>query len=469
LKAFWYRFAFLALLLLIPLMLIWVLPGSFYPASYLRALELIRLGEHHNDVEEEIEGVKLFQSMYPEHCSSYVHLGDLYLLNNQYDLSAVAYHQAWEGNCLTDAGMLNLVQAEQNDIVALKSDLEKWISRQPKTNDDHYLALINLYQQEKQYQQAADLSERWVDTMPGQAAAWESLFSYALHFPLETMREYARNIPALDTELNYQTRRIVDAYILSAGEGEDVIYYRLGTAYSNNGDWASAQECFERSIAVEPDRTESWINLAIAQKNQGFDSTHAISEAGKLAGDSDIARSLMGIYWRDTDPEIAYVYWMKLIASQPDVPEWRLEAGFSLAQMGDLEGANAFYEQAVNIGAERLDVHAAYVQFCLLYDFNLSTTALEQTRKMIRLEPDNPMGYLLEGQLLLATEDYITAERMFKKALSLDANSAEANYYLGLLYRIVGEQEKAWQHLQLASQSGEGYFQRAAVRLLDSN
>jgi hypothetical protein len=31
------------------------------------------------------------------------------------------------------------------------------------------------------------------------------------------------------------------------------------------------------------------------------------------------------------------------------------------------------------------------------------------------------------------------------------------------------ESARAWQYLQIASQSEEGYYQRAAARLLDSN
>jgi tetratricopeptide (TPR) repeat protein len=448
-------------------MLILVLPGTLYPSAYFRSLDLIDLGDHHQDVGEEIEGVKIFLQIYPEQCSPYEYLADLYFENQQSHLSSSTYHQAWDMGCLSTDGMANLIQLEKEDTTQLEKDLSLWIAQYPVTKDEVYQTLLNLYEEQGQSQQAADLAERWIKNMPDHAAAWQAFFAYGPYFPIDLMREKASHIFTLNASLGEDAQRVVDAYLLSTGETDDVLYYRLGVAYSNNGRWAIAEECFHRSLTLEPNRTEGWVYLAIALKNQEKDSDLAIQNAQKYNNDSDMTRSLMGIYWRDSNPEIAYVYWMKLISSQPDVPEWLLEAGSSLAQIGDLEQAQAHYQHAVEIAPDQVEVRAAYVRFCLMYGIDLSTTALEQTRAMIQIEPENIDGYLLEGQILLVTEDYLTAERMFLQALKIDESSTAAHYFLGLLYANMDQEELSRQHLMVASNAEGSSYQRAAARLLD--
>ncbi|MBI9051018.1 MAG: hypothetical protein JEZ00_16475 [Anaerolineaceae bacterium] len=465
----WLRFGILAGLLFAPYLLISVLPGSLYPVRFFHALDLIKLGNHHQDPMEQIAGINAYLEVIPTECLVYIQMGDLQILYEDEQAAIDSYHIAWQHGCLDETGMLNLAKIEaQIKHKALQDDLSLWLKAHPQAADELYLMLVEEYQTSDKLQEAADLANTWIRENPQQEAARNAYFKFAAFAPLEISREYALNITDNGEMLSGEAQQIASTLILSIGETDDVAYYRLGAAYSSFGEWQIAEHCFQESIALEAERTESWINLAITQKKQGKDSRKAIHEAESRVLDRDTVRSLMGIYWRDTDPEIAYVYWMKLIANQPQVPEWLIEAGSSLAHMGDPEAATALYQQAVDLYPDRVDLRAAFARFCLVYEIRISDLGLEQTRAMIRLEPDNGEGYLLEGQMLLHEEDYVTAERMLLQAAALGTQSAAAHYFLGILYQATDEPENARRYLELASQMADPYYQRAATRLLDS-
>ncbi len=71
------------------------------------------------------------------------------------------------------------------------------------------------------------------------------------------------------------------------------------------------------------------------------------------------------------------------------------------------------------------------------------------------MEPDSPEILDLAGQVFVALEDDITAERYFNQAIMKDNIYYLAHLHLGTLYARIGSTEKARNHLTIAAQQSE--------------
>ncbi len=462
------RFLVLTGILLLPFLIITLLPAKLYPARYHNALDLIQAGEKHQEMAEQLNGILTYQELFPSQCSIFSRAGKLITSAGDIPGAIAQYETAKEKGCLDEEGMLALFSLQQLQGLEDKArtEMENWLTIHPQSSDSLYQLLFTQYEKNHKLELAAKLAGQWADAQPETPSALAAALHYAALMTSEDRIRYAQLSQNSPVKLTETENQIAEAILQAEGESEDAAQYRLGNAYSNLSEWKLAELCFRKSLLLEPDRAEGWAYLAIILKNQGLDSGFAIDEARKRAGDSDIVRSLMGLYWRDTDPIIAYVYWMKLAANQPEVPEWLLEAGSALAQAGDIESAAALFDRSISASPDKLEIRAAFARFCLMYGYDIAGTGLEQTRAMIRLAPGDAEGYLLEGQMLLHEGDLITAERMLLQANNRADESPAVYYYLGVLYQALQDRAKAQSYLQQVIQMDDPYYARAAERLL---
>ncbi len=462
------RFIFLAGILFFPFLIVALLPGRLYPTRYENALALIQAGEKHQEMAEQLTGILTFQEIYPGQCTVSSRLGSLYTTAGDIPGAILQYQTAKEYGCLEEEGMLALFSLQQLQGVkdTAATEMENWLALNPKSSSSPYQLLINQYEENRDLEQAAELAKQWVDRQPENPSALAEALHYAALMSSEERMRYALLSQNSSFKLSDVENQIAQAIVQAEGESEDVAQYRLGNAYSNIQEWELAERCFRKSLELEPDRAEGWAYLAITLKNQAKDSSTALAETMKRAGDSDIVRSLLGLYWRDTDPEIAYVYWMKLAANQPDVAEWLIEAGSSLAQAGDIQSAADLFERSISAAPEKLEIRAAYARFCLMYEYDIAGTGLEQTRAIIRLAPGDAEGYLLEGQMLLHKGDLVTAERMLLQANNRVKESPAVYYYLGLVYQQRQDTAQARYYLEQVTRMDDPTYARAATRLL---
>jgi tetratricopeptide (TPR) repeat protein len=462
------RLLLLTGVVLAPFLIIWFVPGTLYPVRYETALELVHAGERHEEMEEQLTGILVFQDLYPSQCFASAAAGKIMTSAGRIPEAIAHYQTAGQNNCMDEEGMLtlfSLLQMQGTEHEAIIK-MEDWLLLHPDSSSSLYQLLIEQYVADQDLEQAAAWAKIWADAQPRNASAMEKAIHFAALLPADQRLKLAQHIQENTLPLSPPTHQLLESILLAAGEPEDVAVYRLGNAYSIIEEWQLAERCFSASLALEPDRAEAWASLAFTLKKQQKDPRQALAEARKRGGDSDMLRSLMGLYYRDTNPEIAYVYWMKLAANQPDVPEWLIEAGTALAQAGDIESAATLFMRAVDGSPNKVEIRAAFARFCLFYEYDIQGIGLEQTRALIRLAPENAQGYLLEGQMLLHLEDLITAERMLLQAQHLSEQSPAVLYYLGLLYQQKAEGDKAHTYLKQVTQMDDPYYARAASRLL---
>lgn len=69
--------------------------------------------------------------------------------------------------------------------------------------------------------------------------------------------------------------------------------------------------------------------------------------------------------------------------------------------------------------------------------------AIESTKVAIRIDPTNPVMYFQLGLLYYNNKDYVNAGESFAKAVSINNQYANAKYFLGLSYALVGQRTEA--------------------------
>ncbi len=95
------------------------------------------------------------------------------------------------------------------------------------------------------------------------------------------------------------------------------------------------------------------------------------------------------------------------------------------------------------------------ITYCLENGIYIQDEALPAVRKALSLEPDSSEILDLAGQVFVALEDDITAERYFTQAVTNDKSYYLAHLHLGSLLARIGSIEKARIHLTTAAQQSE--------------
>jgi tetratricopeptide (TPR) repeat protein len=112
----------------------------------------------------------------------------------------------------------------------------------------------------------------------------------------------------------------------------------------------------------------------------------------------------------------------------------------------------------VKLSALQLNTADAWknvIIYCLGNGIYIQDEALPAVRKALSLEPDSPEILDLAGQVFVALEDDITAERYFTQAVTKDKSYYHAHLHLGSLFARMGSIEKAGIHLATAAQQSE--------------
>ncbi|MFH1181436.1 MAG: tetratricopeptide repeat protein, partial [Candidatus Woesearchaeota archaeon] len=187
------------------------------------------------------------------------------------------------------------------------------------------------------------------------------------------------------------------------------VFSNLGHAYEQEGDYAKAQESFEKAIALDPENPKAHYNLATIFINAGmYDrALKQLMTASNLKPDYYQAYDLMGL---------TYYY---------------------LA----LENQNASSTLLAN-----------------------ARTSLERS---IELNPEFSKAYNDRGVVYGEMGRFNDSIANFKKAISLDSMNDEAYFNLGIVYEFLGESALAKENFVKASQlkpENNSYARKASMQ-----
>ncbi len=280
------------------------------------------------------------------------------------------------------------------------------------------------------------------------------LFSFgkylAVYHPEEALA-YLSEAALLDTALStpYHT---LQAGINEAFLQEDPAYRAvvIGRALAAIDDWPSAEKAFEMATQRDPTYAEAWALLGEARQQLGSTGKMEIEQAVNLNSSSTLVEALTARYWvRQARLDLAIHFLQKAVDQEPANPVWQAEMGELQAQNGDLEKASGYYQRAAQMTPQDPTYWRLLAGFSLRYSMQVHEVGLPAARQVLALAPNAANSSDLMGQVMVALNDYASAERFYQKAFSVDPQYAVAQLHLGQLDILRGDLEASYIHLHL--------------------
>ena len=213
----------------------------------------------------------------------------------------------------------------------------------------------------------------------------------------------------------------------------------------------AALEAIRRAIQFDdasPDYWDFLIGLLIQTDQAPQALAEAIRAQRKFPDHADTLFLFALASYHVSESPLSHVAWRNLSEAEPASPRVLLAQGLMERKQGKNEEATRSFQRAAERG-----VPDAHLLLGIVYKENGDYPAAEREyREAERLNPRNGQALLELGKLLLARGQLQEARDQLEKAALYMADAASVHYQLGLVYRRLGQTEKAQQHLRLAKQ-----------------
>jgi tetratricopeptide (TPR) repeat protein len=255
---------------------------------------------------------------------------------------------------------------------------------------------------------------------------------------------------------DYRTSQDLWKAALRTNPDSVLAYNQLGLIELDQKEYSAAMSHFREALRREPDHVTTHLNIARAALAAGeIDKARMrFQEALTLAPDNpDVHFGLAGVLASLHDTDGAISEYNKVLQSRPDHFLAMSNLGLLYADRGDYDKAMAQYESALRINP---NFSVAYINMAnLLFERGVSGSdqssiqrAAEMLEKAVALDPTNYGAYLNAGAMVTrlaqgyAADDeerknlLQQADRFFRKAVSLQPNSAEAHANLAVVLML---------------------------------
>jgi tetratricopeptide (TPR) repeat protein len=273
------------------------------------------------------------------------------------------------------------------------------------------------------------------------------LFSEASPDVLALLESVASNSPALKPH--------ADELVFALKTAPDEPAGRLltcGRMLAAMGEWLLAERTFSLAVQAGPQNGLAWAWLGEAHQHTGNDDPSiAFERATAFAPDSAEIHAMFGLYWQRQEN------WQKALAEfesaarlEPQNAIWQISLGSMYVQLGNLIKALEHYQNAVLLAPADPQAWRALALFSVENDVDIEGIGRAAALRAYALEPGSSQNMDILGRTLMATEEWDSAEAIFKKAIAAAPEDAAPVFHLALLYLQIDQRDLAKQYLQSA-------------------
>ncbi|MBI3242379.1 MAG: tetratricopeptide repeat protein [Chloroflexi bacterium] len=233
-------------------------------------------------------------------------------------------------------------------------------------------------------------------------------------------------------------------------------------------EYPLAKASLLNAVSDRPDFAEAHAYLGLAEDRLGGDGLDSYERALALDDTLPLAHYLLGLHHRrkgDNDAAIAEL--KRAFDLDPANAAAAAELGSAYAELNNLQEAESWYIQAVNVASEDANFWVLLSQFYLDHEIRIEDAALATAQKAYELAPNLAEANDALGYAYYLNGSFKFAEEFLLKAQSLDGRSARINFHLGLMYLDTNRPDEARQALNAAaSLDAGGPIAEAAIRAL---
>jgi len=234
------------------------------------------------------------------------------------------------------------------------------------------------------------------------------------------------------------------------------------------GEWRLAQQTFSRAVQADSNNGLAWAWLGeTRQQTASGDGLSDLQRAVTLSPDSPPVRAMFGLYWqRQHNWQKARAEFETAANLEPKNAVWQISLGDVYVQLGNLVEALDYYQNATRLDSKNPQTWRALALFSVENDVDIEGVGRAAALQAYALEPENSQNMDILGRALMETEQWDSAEIIFKKAIAAAPQDAAPLFHLALLYLQIGKPDLAKQYLQSAQAldpSGPGGTQAAKI------
>jgi tetratricopeptide (TPR) repeat protein len=391
--------------------------------------------------------------------------GHAYYHAQEYVNADAAYQKAFQRNALSPEGWVAWGDVNYliNDHPRAAEIWEKGLE-QEIPSQDLYSRLAEIYQENGDYQKAADSLQRYVLIHQEDAAAHYRLGQLLTLSDLNAALSELITASQLDPELDPAVQTLRTALNLaSINDSPSEQFVLIGRGLGLVNEWRLARAAFAEAIRSDQNNAEAWAWLGEAKyhtgtlKNvlQGQEGSNELDQALHLNPDSSVIRGLRGLYFqRSGNFRQALEEFQYAARLEPDNPAWHVSMGETLSKLGDLIGALEAYQQATTLAPDDANHWRLLAMFCAQNGVHLKDVGIPAAQRVVIMLKDDAEAEDLLGWLLLLDARYDDAERHLGRALKLDPQNAAAHLHLAMVYLQTDDRTAAFDHLVFARDLG---------------
>ena len=383
--------------------------------------------------------------------------GHAYYHAKEYKEADAAYRKASKHNALSAEGWVAWGDVNYlNSAPQRAADIWEQALQQENPSDELYSRLAQTYQENGDYQKAADALKRYVSIHSEDAST-----RYRLGLLLTLSDQSASlseliSASQLDPELDSVTQTLRTALNLASLEEEPSDQFVvIGRGLGLLEEWSLARAAFEKAVKADENNAEAWAWLDEANHHLGQDESAGLDRALSLAPNSATVRGLRGLYFQRSGNFRQALEEFEVAARlEPDNPAWQVSIGETYSKLGDLIRALEAYQQATTLAPEDANYWRLLALFCAQNGVYIKDVGVPAAQRVVISSKDDPAAQDLLGWLLLLDLRYDSAERHLLRALELDSQNASVHLHLALVYLQREDRVAAFDHLVLARDLG---------------
>ncbi|MGF1561404.1 MAG: XrtA/PEP-CTERM system TPR-repeat protein PrsT [Geminicoccaceae bacterium] len=260
------------------------------------------------------------------------------------------------------------------------------------------------------------------------------------------LRLGAAELAAGDADSGFRTLESVIAQGEGGGRAEAVLIL----AHLQQGQTAQALRVAQDWAAREPESADAQSMLGVVSMANDDPTGGAAAFEAALAidpGHVQAAANLAALKLEDS-PGAALAVLDDALTHNPDSPVLLMRSARLLASQGDLDGAIARAEQAIDVSGDGVDAPLLLAQYQLVagrVDESLSAATLATERA-----PDDSRAWMALGVAQLRDGQPSNAVRSFDRVLAREQVSAQAHYFRAKSYQASQQIERARDDLAAA-------------------
>ncbi len=401
---------------------------------------------------------KAILSHSPEKMFLYQNAGEAAFLVGEIEMAKYYLELADKNNDLDESGLLILGEVHQQN-GDWKQAVKVWkkINLNKRNTNEVSTRLLNVYINRYMWSDAEKTLKTHLAIVPYDGYSSEMLGWIEVFIEPGKARSIFYDLSEGRNNIYQDVYNLIDKYP-SAEEDADqegIWWLEVGDLAVKKGQYDIALKAFEKSTEINGKFAVGWAKTALQKQSMHIDSEKEIALAEKFGENDSIANAMLAEYWYiEKKPELSIIYLHKALEVDPNSQHSSLRLSQILSEIGNINEGLKY----IKLSALQLNTANSWknvIIYCLENGIYIQDEALPAARKALGLEPDSPEILDLAGQVFVALEDDITAERYFTQAVTKDKSYYLAHLHLGSLYARIGAIEKARNHLTIAAQQSE--------------